>query len=246
MNSNNAIVRADHHALSLKEIEPPIDCRELPTFEASELEIVRRAFRNAAPIALRQAWMEQNELNFAPGEVRVGWRSNSILVFAELTDESIFNRVTGHNQYTWLHGDTFEIFLRPVQEQTYVELHITPNNYRLQLRYPDVEAFRRVKLHGGIQNVLIRDEAFLSRTWARPEIERWFVYAEIPTRSVCDHARPLSGQQWRFSFSRYDYQSGREYPVLSSSSAHTEPDFHRQSEWRLMVFKPLVPTNIDE
>jgi hypothetical protein len=63
------------------------------------------------------------------------------------------------------------------------------------------------------------------------------VLALIPVASVCEHVRPLAGSEWRFSFSRYDYTRGTDAPVISSTSPHAEPSFHRLQEWGMIRFR---------
>jgi hypothetical protein len=229
----------DVRALALEDVGPAIECCELPPFESDDLEDIRRAFESAMPIPFRQAWLESEEFHFAPGEVRVGWRGSSLLVFAELNDTFIFNHASDHNQQMWLLGDTFEIFLRPAEQETYVEFHVTPNNHRLQLRYESTDAAALAKQNGCIRSALMHAPMFKSVTWVQDEAERWFVFAEISARSVIGRDVTLSGQRWRFSFGRYDYQRDREQPVLSSTSLHAEPDFHRLEEWGTLIFNRL-------
>jgi hypothetical protein len=42
--------------------------------------------------------------------------------------------------------------------------------------------------------------------------------------------------KWRFSFSRYDYIRGRREPMISSTSPHARPGFHRREEWGTLIF----------
>lgn len=220
----------------LAECKPAIRCLPLPPFEAGDLNAVQRVFRNATPCWLQQAWREKAEPNFAPGVVRIGWRSDSLLVLAELTDADIFTQATGHNQRFWELGDTFELFLRPVEQLAYFEFHVTPNNCRLQARFADAEMHQRLAETGAFEEALMAGELFTSKTWVRAETRQWFVFAEIPAASVCEPARPLAGSEWRFSFSRYDYTRGQAEPVISSTSPHSQPNFHRQQEWGVITF----------
>lgn len=215
-----------------------IECHELPVFNADSLDDVRRAFHSAAPCFLRQAWREREEADFAPGTVRLGWRDESLLVFAELTDADIFSSATRFNQRLWELGDSFEIFLRPVEQEAYVEFQVSPDNQRLQLRYPDAAALGRAQDTGSIEDVLVHDKVFHSNTWVRSQERQWYIFAEIPAASVRSKTGPLPGDQWRFSFSRYDYTRGHKEPVISSTSPHTEANFHRQQEWGMISFLP--------
>lgn len=225
---------------------PLIDCRPLPAFSAADLATVRAAFLDATPIPLGQAWLGEPEPGFAPGIVRTGWRDDSLFVFAELSDADIFTRAQRHNERFWELGDTFEMFLQPIPGQAYVEFHVTPNNLRLQLRFAALPAV--VAAAGDpFETALIRADVFDSRTWMHAGAREWCVLAVIPAASVggltgddrgAGPSGPapaaLAGVTWRFSFSRYDYTRGRDQPVISSSSAHGEPRFHRQHEWGVL------------
>jgi hypothetical protein len=176
----------------------------------------------------------------ALGYVSVGWRKNSLLVFAELADADIFTRATAHNQRMWELGDTFEIFLQPEDSGNYVEFHITPDNWRLQLCFPDTAALRRAQAANVFDGFLLPDGVFRSHVWTQPEYRRWFVYAEIPAASVSGMSESLAESRWRFSFSRYDHIRGRRAQILSSTSPHPVPDFHRREDWGTLRFVPAA------
>lgn len=214
-----------------------IACGELREFSTDDCETVREAFRSAASLSFRQAWLPVMEPDFASAAVRIGWRNQSLFLFAELNDRGMFNRAAAHNEPMWQLGDTFEIFVRPAGQSAYCEFQVTPNNHRLQLRYANAEAVAVARQSGSLENALIQGELFHSKTWRRPEVDQWFVFAEIPAKSVCDHVQALSGCTWQISFGRYDYQPGRVAPVISSTSAHAEPDFHRLNEWSRIEFQ---------
>lgn len=220
-----------------------IECGSLSAYVPGSLVSVRRAFQNATPLPLRQAWRESPEPGFAPGVVRTGWREESFLVFAELTDADIFTRAERHNDRFWELGDTFEMFLQPSPGEPYVELHVTPNNLRLQLRFTAPPSKGDGKGADPFSHALIRGDIFNSHTWVNHEAHEWCVLAEIPASVVAggtiDPAAPgplLAGAGWHFSFSRYDYTHERGLPAISSSSPHTEPAFHRPHEWGRLRF----------
>src|SRR4051794_4375046 len=127
---------------------PRIWCEPLPAFDDSDLEAVRHAFRAVMPCVFKQAWFDEEEIGFLPGNVRVGWRENSLLVFATLTDADIFNGATMLNQRAWELGDVFEIYLRSSAKARYVEFQITPENQRLQLSFPDARVVERMRKNG--------------------------------------------------------------------------------------------------
>ena len=212
---------------------PTIDCRPLPAFALDDPASVRAAFREATPVPFRQAWLETPERDFAPGTVRTGWREASLYVLADLFDVDVFTRAERHNERFWELGDTFEMFLQPAGSQTYVELHVAPNNRRLQLRFakPPSAADR-----DPFAAALIDDQVFDSRTWVIPAEHGWRVFAHITAAAAGQASGPLASSKWRFSFGRYDATRGRPEPVISSTSPHTVPAFHRPHEWGELRF----------
>jgi hypothetical protein len=223
---------------------PTIDCRLLPPFAADDLAAVRAAFGDAAPVPLGQAWLDAPEPAFAPGTVRAGWRGDTLLVCAELADADVFTRATRHNERFWELGDTFEVFLQPQPGRAYVEFHVTPTNLRLQLRFSTPPSPRPGSAGDPFEVSLIGGDVFQSRTWVQADAGAWCVLAAIPFAAVVGAAAAppgraassLAGSSWRFSFGRYDYTRGREQPVISSSSPHAEPRFHRPHEWGVLRF----------
>lgn len=211
-------------------------CCRLADFDETNLEDARDAFKHTTPFIFVQPWRSVSEDGFMPGAVRIGWRDETLFVFAELTDADIFTRASCLNERMWELGDVFEMFVRPVRQEAYYEFHVTPNNQRLQLRFPSTEALRDAQFRSQFQPFMIEGDAIRSATWVLPDIRLWVALARIPAASVCEAALPLSGSQWRFSFSRYDYTRGRERPIVSSVSPHRTPDFHSQTEWFTLEF----------
>ena len=228
----------DRASSSLNLQRPKLTCRPLPRFDKADLVAVRRAFHRAAdPCPLFSAWEPQLSAGFAPARTRVGWQADRILVLAELADRDICSAATDSNQRMWELGDVFEMFLRPEGQEAYVEFQVSPGNHRLQLRYNNRAALDRARETGSLAEALIPGQAFRSRTWVSEGDGRWHVLAEIPVRTVCGPGSLPPGGRWRFSFSRYDYTRGCLQPVLSSTSPHPEPDFHRQEEWGELCFE---------
>lgn len=203
----------------------------------SDLQEVVEAFASAPSLALAQSWLEACEPDFAPGQVQTGWYDRSLLVLARLTDRDIYTAMTGPNQRAWMLGDAFEIFLRPAGHAAYFELHVAPNNCRLQMRFPNAGCLIRAREPGFLESLMVPSELFRSRTWVQREAQCWCVLAEIPADNLREPTGEFPGSQWHFSFSRYDYTRGRATPVISSTSPHAVPKFHRQEEWGLMIIR---------
>lgn len=211
-------------------------CPQLPPFAAADLSAVRLAFAGAPACALQQSWRSELEPDFAPGTIRTGWRDASLLILAELTDADIQTSATQPNQRLWELGDAFEMFLRPADQEGYSEIQVAPNNQRLQLRYASAAAVAQARKSNSVADALVHEIGFQSRTWVQPERRCWLALVEIPAAIVCEHPGPLPGARWHFSFGRYDYTRGRSEPVISSTSAHSQADFHRLAEWGTLQF----------
>lgn len=219
-------------------LPPELACRQLPALEIDSWKEIDAAFSEAERCHLRQAWHSKPEEMFRDGSVRVGWADSSLFVYAELTDDDIFNPILELNSPAHQHGDVFEIFLRPLEQTSYFEFHVTPQNQKLQLRIPSPEAFRGWERERGLpEKWLISHRVIETRVRIHARESKWWVLAAIPFGLVAEVKRPRTGSQWLFSFSRYDYTRGQPSPVLSSTSPHQELSFHRQHEWGTLVFR---------
>lgn len=173
-----------------------------------------------AIFVLGQPWRATPQPELRPTRVAVTFADGALHVAAELTDDEVFNDATAHNQRTWETGDVFEIFARREDSQGYVEVHVTPDNLKLHLRFFDFTHAARI---GDIADVAA-DPALVASSASRTAIG-WRASARVPL-----DAGP--GDLVRVSFCRYDASRGRE-PVLSSSSPHPVLAFHRPLEWTL-------------
>lgn len=216
-----------------------LPCFELDAISSPEPSSLSAVFSTARPIGLAQPWRSVPEPAFRPGTVRFGWNSGKLLIFAELADDDIYSDASQLNDITWERGDVFEIFLRNLDQQEYLELHVTPNNQKLQLRIPSLEDLRiQARRNAVISSFRVdQEEIFSSWVWVNTKERRWLVLAAVPFRQIGLPPQPLGGELL-FSFGRYDHTRGSVGPVLSTSSAHQQIDFHRQHEWgRLKIIK---------
>lgn len=197
------------------------DVPALASFEESDWEAVSTAFEDAPALPFRQAWLETPEPDFRGGEVRLGWNAEGLWVLARMQDDCIFTRATADNQRLWKLGDVFEIFVRDMAGEEYLELHTTPNGHRLQLRFASERTLPEINAKGvPIEEVLVTEPLFRSKV--RMVDHGWEVLACVTA---------LGGRTLRASFSRYDYRDAGSAPILSSTSAHREIHFHGQDAW---------------
>ena len=212
-----------------------MDVPALKTFEFSDWEAVGSAFQNAPSLDMSQAWLEKPDETFRPATVRVGWREDVFFVWARLVDDQKFTQATQDNQHLWKLGDVFEMFLRDVTREDYLELHVAPSGHRLQLRFLSAETIYHLRDRQLRLTDLMVSESLFDLS-VRETAEGWDVLAGIPLKSFGSSGETFIKKSLLASFSRYDYDDDKTPPVLSSTSAHTELNYHRQQEWRMLNF----------
>jgi len=186
---------------------------------AEILPVLRRDIPTT--FTLGQTWNLAPEPALRPTFVQATYFDGALHVTAELHDDDVFNTATAHNQRTWETGDVFEIFARREDSESYVEVHVTPDNVKLHLHFDDFTHAERIR---DIAEVAA-DPALIESTATRTP-RGWRATARVPLDA-------RSGDLVRVSFCRYDATRGRAEPVLSSSSPHPVLRFHRPLEWAL-------------
>jgi hypothetical protein len=213
-----------------------IICPQVPIFETSDHDAAQKAFSVCPVLEMGQTWRQMQEQTFQPGNVRVGWHGNDLVILAFLTDTSIVTGATKNNQLLCELGDTFEVFLGESGSECYMEFHVDPTGKKLQLRWPNTHAIQEV-MEGkvNIERFFVESPLFVYSCNVRHGV--WRICASFSGMIFNTDAKSLKGRTWRVSFSRYDYSSNKKEPVLSSTSPHTEMFFHRQNEWSLFEFQ---------
>lgn len=224
--------RKKHTMNTDKPAIPHLKCKQTDARFDMDWDTLDNLLSKLEPIKLVQAWRDRPQENLRPAVVRTARTDQSLLIYAILEDEHIFNPVTEHNEPAYTKGDVFEIFLRPDGQDAYFEFHVNPRNQKFQLRIPSAEEFQKDRGGCGMpHDWLVRDWQFESRVKLVPEHARWRVLVQIPLPKIIEKGSVSPGTTMRFSFSRYDYPAPGQPPVLSSTSPHRQLNFHRQQEW---------------
>lgn len=215
----------------------PVSCPELPPFDATDWKQIAAAFRDAPVWTFDQSWREKRERGFRGGKVRIGWRGDRILYFADLSDREVTTKARKRNDHMWALGDVLEIFAGVQGRPAYIEYHTAPNGLALQIFWPDAGALQKAGGPKGLKPFMKIDDTAVATV--RRTQNGWQVYGEIPAASVWGRKPPkasLEGQVWDLSFGRYDYPIGDGAPTLSSTSPLTQASYHRRHEWRQVRF----------
>jgi hypothetical protein len=220
----------------------PLECRHLPNFRADDWEGVATAFAGTASCCILQTWLDTPSPDFLSGEVKTGWTSKALWIYAVMHDSDIFHKADEAGQRILNNGDVFEIFLQPKRGGSYHEFHITPKNRTYQLFWPQETSVHN--LRSGVGNGELGDfqvENIGFQSWTKVEHGLWRVLAMVPASRLYEDEIHLGGT-CRFSFCRYDMKrrpdgSPKRPAVLSSTSPHRVADFHRLGEWRELIFE---------
>ncbi|MEO7931715.1 MAG: hypothetical protein ABIT76_01010 [Chthoniobacterales bacterium] len=188
---------------------------------------IPRERSQSSSIALTQPWQETPDAGFQQSRVQLHWEPAALHVSVQLDDTRIVSSATGHNQSLHLLGDTLEVFLKRPESESYLELHVDPQNFRTALRWPP-GGIERVRENTGtrVEDFRIDPESFGSRVQIFPDA--WHVAITVPP-VLLDLETWSRGQTLQFSISRYDYAEGT--PILSTVAAHAVKNFHRTTDW---------------
>jgi len=208
---------------------PRIENLKAGDFQAAALAIT------GGPWTMEQAWLRKADKAFRPAVVRFAWEPDALWVLADLSDDFVTARSTGHSQKLWMLGDVFEIFVARNRTQFYLELHVNPKGHKLHLRLsPEIVK----KMKSGV-HVFDESQASVSEFdgWVKKGKGGWQVLARVPA-AILPNGKPFrSGQKLDISFSRYDAGPKGTPEILSSTSPHKALNYHRRHEWRQIVLK---------
>lgn len=182
---------------------------------------------------LRQAWLPAPpppDVN--PGWVRARWSPDALWFDAHFTGRGARNRAARLNDRTWEMGDICEVFLLAAEARTYLELHVTPENHRLQLKWPfgGLDRFRAGIAR--LEEFTVEDPAWIE-SHTEVGADGWTARLRIPA-GVLGLPSFTPNQALRAAVCRYDCTLGNE-PRLSSTAPLTEPNYHRLAEWETLV-----------
>jgi hypothetical protein len=192
----------------------------LPRLPDFDLHDPVSAFAHAPELPLIRAWEAGAPTG---GTVRAGWTSGYVWGLFTVTDADVFNTATADNQNTWETGDVFEIFARHDDSEAYVEAHVTPNNIRLHLRFPDSKTVAHSRA-GTIPMSDLHGDPTAICAHASATADGWQGVLGVPLNVMPDAFV-------RLSFCRYDAHPGGGEPDYFSTSPHTVADFHRLGDW---------------
>lgn len=177
---------------------------------------------DAPTFTFAQSWRDHPEVGFQADRVHIAALTHDLLIWADLQAPVRDHAATCDHTWLWEQGDVFEVFLQAAGEPGYTEYQLAPNGHILQLAYP-----KRWDRRGDLSSMIHRQPRLRSRIALQPS--GWRIFAIVPLPEGTAFSSPQYGR-WRVSFGRYHYRLDG-HAVISSTSPHPEPDFHRPQEW---------------
>ena len=165
------------------------------------------------------------------GVVAVWSSETSLHVLTLFEDSDIYSDAKEHGDLTWTLGDVAEVFFQPAGRDEYYELHATPNNINLELKFKSIEFFRKGEYK-------LDDMKFKShmksdvKEFSRDEIVGWSVHFEIPLSSFNMTLDQLDGS--RISICRYNCSRGTDEKELSTTAPIYHESFHNPAGWSVL------------
>lgn len=197
-------------------------------FVLGDWEGAARAMKTGACLEFGQPWFAEPEAEYKPARVWLGVHGDELLVYGVMDDDQPTNRAVQWNEPTWQTGDVLEFFFQAEGRPGYHEFHVTPENVRLQLFFPNRAAFYEKR---GFRHWAIAESRFESAARVNETRTGWEAAMRIKLAVVLDEPRDDGARRFKFSFSRYDYQPGRKEPVTSATTPLSAPHFHNIDQW---------------
>ena len=187
----------------------------------------------AARLTLGQFWKGLDALPAERAHALVGASETGLNFYVYLRDSDIYSRATADDQKMWTLGDVAEFFIKPGGGRTdYWEIHITPNDFIMDIYIPDRERFMAGKISW--------DEVVAPSSQTRKRVRvgdgYWAVEACVPWAAFGLNGIPEGGVGWHIAVCRYNYAGGSDDPELSSTASFSQASFHRHEEYTQLVF----------
>ena len=160
-------------------------------------------YRDSVLLSLHQYWNGPDVLPAEKGSACIGAAREVLCFYVCYIDSDIFSRATANNQKMWTLGDVAEFFVKPGADRAdYWEIHVTPNDFLMDIHIPDRERFTRDEVTW--EEVI----APSSETQRRVQTldDRWAVEICIPWKAFGLKNAPVTGMVWSFAVCRYNLQ----------------------------------------
>lgn len=173
---------------------------------------------------LAQPWQAGPDAGFQTGWARIRWSETGLRYEGIFVGAGARNSARKLNERTWELGDVGEIFVQAGSNPEYLEVHVTPENARLQLLWPP-DGLARVRGQAASLAEFMIDRPDWVESQSQVHGEFWAFQVFLPAERLGCH-RLWAGQLLATAVCRYDARGSP--PLLSSTAALPVPFFHHR------------------
>jgi len=230
---NTSEIIAKHTATPVK-IDGKIDDKIWKKACTYQLGLGRNAYAKYSPTTRRVLSGELVE----HGEFKLLWDKDYIYVAIKYYDSDIVAEGRKDQIHQYAKGDVAEIFIKPLCETYYWELHVTPANKKTcfflpgrgRLFLPSCGKANMTLITGVQVNGSIND-------WQDKD-NYWTAEMAIPIKGITQHGAKWGiGTQWSIFISRYNYSRYLSIRELSSYPFQDVVNFHTIEDYAKVKFE---------
>jgi hypothetical protein len=211
----------------------------LPVWTARRFDNPADARAMASPASIDDSWRPLAqpwhaggpESDFRPGWAQLRWHETGLHYDAVFMGSGAHNSAQQLNERTWELGDVGEVFVQSGNSPGYLEVHVTPENSRLQLLWT-ADGLARVRSKAAALKEFMISLPDWVHSQAQVGANFWAFQLFIPATRLA-LTRLQAGQMFRTAVCRYHDQSAE--PVLSSTAPLPIPFFHHREGWHPVV-----------
>lgn len=186
-------------------------------------------------LPLAQSWLRARKRRPPRAWATALWRRDALHFRVLFHGAAGSNRARELNERTWELGDVCELFLQRADATEYLEIHVTPENVRLQLRWPEGGLARLRRGDSALAEFAITDP-----NWVQSSVEKyptaWQV--DLAVQASClgvDHFD--ESVTVRAAVCAYRYSNSGAPADLVSTAQLEIPGFHQPSRWHRLALQ---------
>jgi len=191
----------------------------------------------AYALSLSADLLTQGKVLTEAGTIRVAWDDSYVYVAMEFTDSDVATESTGDQLRQQNLGDVGEVFLRPVGQSCYWELHVTPNGRKSAFFFSSRgRMLPSCFTYASGLKAAAHVEGTLNR-WQDTD-RGWTAELAMPITELIKEGEVIGPDaHWTILIGRYNYSLCLEEPELSAYPRLSRTYFHLIGEYASLRFR---------
>ena len=173
------------------------------------------------------------------GVAKIVWDDKYVYFSGVLDDSDIIQIESKDWRHFYRTGDTFEMFLKPVNQRYYWELYATPNSLKCSLFFLSGGSlwFYSRTSSSKMKQMLVTSTCDGTLNNKKDYDKKWITEVAIPIKYLERHGEKIiPGKVWKFLIGRYNYGIHLDRKELSRTGNPKSKDFHDSRYWSKMKF----------